>query len=73
MQEEYGHLKQLEFSYAAWSKAHCRPVTAKNWREWKTEMQHREHIAVMESPVAYLWKGDVTPLVQPQDAVSTGQ
>ena len=70
--EGYGHLKHLEFSYAEWHRSHFRPVAAKNWREWKAELRQLENSFIMESPVAHLWQGEVTPLVQPKDATSTG-
>ena len=70
--EEYGHLKHFEFSYAEWHQGNCRPVAAKNWREWKAELRQLENSFVTESPVAHLWQGVVTPLVQPKDATSTG-
>ena len=56
--EEYGHLKHFEFSYAEWHQGNCRPVAAKNWREWKAELRQLENSFVTESPVAHLWQGE---------------
>ncbi|KAK7111807.1 hypothetical protein V1264_011381 [Littorina saxatilis] len=70
-EDEYGHLKSLDFSYAEWYQKHSKPINAKNWREWKAELRQRENSFIAESPVAHLWRGEVTPLVQPTDATST--
>ncbi|KAK7501429.1 hypothetical protein BaRGS_00007233 [Batillaria attramentaria] len=67
----FGHLKDLQFSYAEWVQQHSKPVVAKNWGEWKTAMQERNQSSFLQSPVAHLWKGEVTPLVRPKDSVST--
>ncbi|XP_076442668.1 uncharacterized protein LOC143281321 [Babylonia areolata] len=65
------HLRQMEFSYAEWYKKNFRPISARNWREWKEIYCHRQKSFLCDSPVAHLWQGDVTPLVQPLHALST--
>lgn len=67
----FGRLKDLQFSYAEWVREHSKPVVARNWGEWKAAMLEQSHSSLLESPVAHLWRGDVTPLVQPKDSTST--
>ncbi|KAL8565506.1 hypothetical protein ACOMHN_049482 [Nucella lapillus] len=70
-EDNKGHLRQLDFSYAEWHKKNFHPVAARNWREWKEGCRQREKSFLIDSPVAHLWQGEVTPLVQPIHAQST--
>ncbi|CAC5379024.1 TSEN54 [Mytilus coruscus] len=53
----------LEYSFepSHWKK---KPVTAKNWKEYKEKSKLLEN-QEEATPVSHLWKGDVTPLVKP--------
>ncbi len=62
----------LEFSHggAGW-KAN---IKASNWGEYKRKYQSKmQESDIGMLPVAHLWNDDITPLVRPQDATSTGK
>ena len=66
--------EEIEYSFPPgldWTKQ----IKAKNWTEYKAKLREIESSGdgdVIHSPVAHLWKGDVTPLVSPGDAVNVG-
>lgn len=69
--DSYSHLVHLKFSYADWLQKHSTPVQASNWGEWKRQVWKQMDLSSLTSPVSHLWREEVTPLLQPEDATST--
>lgn len=65
-----GQPEVLEFSFQ--SKYQNKKKEAKNWAEYKQlcALENQEKVSI--SPLQVLWDGEVTPLVAPEDATSTG-
>lgn len=65
-----GQTEVLEFSFQ--SKYQNKKKEAKNWAEYKQlcALENQEKMSI--SPLQVLWDGEVTPLVAPEDATSTG-
>ncbi|XP_055955068.1 tRNA-splicing endonuclease subunit Sen54 [Patella vulgata] len=64
--------KDLHFSYADWVKAKT-TVSASNWKEYKSKLKKAQQCLETDSPADILWQGEVTPLIRPEDATSTGK
>ena len=72
--EEYGRSSQLDFSLADWAHGRRRKSRARNWAEFKQEEMEKkdDEDDMKRTPVSHLWEDEVTPLIRPQDATSTG-
>jgi len=61
----------LNFSFAEWTRK--KPVLkSTSWAEYKEKTAEYWEKMSHATPVSHLWKGEVTPLVSPLDAWSTG-
>ena len=65
------YLENLHFSYSDWMQSRNK-IQASNWTEYKKNVREKMALNVQETPVGHLWEGEVTPLVRPEDATSTG-
>jgi len=64
----------LDFSYSEMTNRR-KYRNAKNWQEYKAKVNEKEKNVknhLLDSPAECLWKGEITPLVKPGDATSTG-
>lgn len=66
--EREARVRNLSFSFAEWMKK--TPIKAKNWGEYKQKSKKALVARTAQTPVDHLWKGDITPLVKPDDAWS---
>ncbi|XP_033741062.1 tRNA-splicing endonuclease subunit Sen54-like isoform X2 [Pecten maximus] len=72
-QQRQESVENLEFSYSEMIHKK-KKITASNWGEFKRKMAIRdlEDERMLVSPAECLWEGEITPLVKPSDATSTG-
>ncbi|XP_060063341.1 tRNA-splicing endonuclease subunit Sen54-like [Ylistrum balloti] len=70
-QQQQECIENLEFSYSEMIHKQTK-IMASNWGEFKKKMAIRDMEDKRVSPAQHLWEGEITPLVRPSDATSTG-